>query len=61
MSWCKLFLLGCCRREQALKMYQKRTKSILKPVLKAHEKFEIMSKRKAHKCVSDPGTRYVTL
>lgn len=49
----------CSRREQTFQLYAKRRKSILKPVIKAHEKFERFSKRKAQKCVSDPGTRYV--
>ena len=37
-------------------MYNKRQKSILKPILKAQQRIERMSKKRAHKCISDPGT-----
>jgi len=44
------------KREQALQSYSKRRKSILKPVIKAQEKIERIGKKRAHKCISDPGT-----
>jgi mitogen-activated protein kinase kinase kinase 13 len=45
------------KREQALQMYSKRrSKSILKPVIEAQKKIDRISKKKAHKCISDPGT-----
>lgn len=45
------------RREQALQLYSKRrSKSILKPVIEAQKKIDRLSKKKAHKCISDPGT-----
>jgi len=48
------------KREQAIQvyaqMYNKRQKSILKPILKAQQRIERMSKKRAHKCISDPGT-----
>lgn len=37
-------------------MYNKRQKSILKPILKAQQRIERMGKKRAHKCASDPGT-----
>ena len=53
------------RKEQALQMYtqtKKRTRSILRPVIKASEKIEKINKKaKATKCISDPGHRLVNL
>ena len=40
-----------------MQMYTKRrSKSILKPVIEAQKKIDRISKKKAHKCISDPGT-----
>ena len=48
------------RREQQLAMYAKKRKSIVRPVIRAQERLERMSKKRAYKSGSEP-TRYILL
>ena len=48
------------RREQ-LANSKHRGKSLLKPVKQVHKRLESITKRRAQKCVSDPGIRSVIL
>ena len=48
---CILFVMY--RREQQLALYNKRRKSIVRPIIKAQERLDRLSKKRPHKTSSD--------